>query len=111
MKLVASLNWGFLIKANILERLAEEVFAARHFHNSLQKFNNIAKILTVKIETLSKMTLSIMTFSKMTLCIASFIVRLNVMDYIYCVHSLNVIIINVAMLSVVALFYDSGFSL
>jgi hypothetical protein len=31
MKIGALLKWGVLIKDNVLERVAEEVFAIRHF--------------------------------------------------------------------------------
>jgi hypothetical protein len=40
MKLGAILKWGVLIKGNILERVAEEVFAVRSFYNG---YDNLMK--------------------------------------------------------------------
>jgi hypothetical protein len=36
MKLGAILKWGVLIKRNILERVAEEVFAVRSFYSGYE---------------------------------------------------------------------------
>ncbi len=51
MKLGALFKWGVLIEKNILERVAEEVFAVRHFTTVTKIYYNRQSCNPVKISS------------------------------------------------------------